>query len=117
MERNGRRREWNAMEEEENNKINFLDVANERKENFSITSVYRKPTQTAVSIKQGSNHHPSHILANIHSQVHRAINYCNTKDQLEEELRNIQTIAGINNIAKNKVDKIWKKTEIGRAHV
>ena len=98
------------MEKEGNNKINFLDLAMERKGNFLITSIYRKPTQTAVSIKQGSNYHTSHILANIHSQVHRAINHCNTKDKLEEELGNIQTIARINNIAKNEVDKIWKKT-------
>ena len=99
-----------TMEEEKDGRINFLDVSIEKGKQKITTSVYRKPTQTAISILSSSNHHPSQIMANIHYQIHRAIRYCSNKNKLKEEKSNIYKIADINQIKHKDVDRIWNKT-------
>ncbi len=47
-----------TTEEENNNKLSFLDVEIERENGHFITSIYRKKTHTDRYLNYKSNHHP-----------------------------------------------------------
>ena len=62
-----------TMEIERNNKIAFLDVLVQRKENGKLShSVYRKPTHTDLYLNGRSHHHPSQRGAVLSTLLHRA---------------------------------------------
>ena len=73
-------------EEEENNKIAFLDVLIERHEDGSLsTSLYRKPTNTNVLIRPESCHDPKVHAATFKGELCRATRLCSSTESLKRE--------------------------------
>ena len=72
-----------TREEEEENKIPFLDVLVTRRENGRLeTEVYRKPSNTNVIIKPNSCHDPNIHAATLKGEIARATRICSSPGKL-----------------------------------
>jgi len=73
--------------EEENGSIAFLDLLLTRQDNGTIsTTVYRKPSNTNITIKPQSCQHPSTTIANFKGELCRAHRICSTQEALNKEI-------------------------------
>ena len=76
-----------TWEEEENNSIAFLDILLTRHENGSIsTTVYRKPSNTDITIKPQSCQRPSTSIANFKGGLCRAHRICSSNNALKNKI-------------------------------
>ena len=75
-----------TREEEEEKSIAFLDVFCTRENNGTIsTRIYRKPSNTNLTIKPQSCQHPSTAISNFKSELCRASRICSSNEQIEKE--------------------------------
>ena len=97
------------MEEENNNKLPFLDVLVERCDSSFLTSVYRKPTFTGLYLSWHSFAPRSRKLNLIRCLFYRALNiYCDSK--IEEEFKVIKEIFINNGYPEEVIDDNIKLT-------
>ncbi len=67
-----------TTEEENNNKLSFLDVEIERENGHFITSIYRKKTHTDRYLNYKSNHYPRILSGIVKCLSSRATSICNS---------------------------------------
>ena len=76
-----------TREDEIDGAIAFLDVHLQRENNGKIsTSVYRKPSNTNITIKPNSCQHPNTAIASFKSELCRAHRICSTDAHLQKEI-------------------------------
>jgi hypothetical protein len=101
-----------TMEIEKNNEIPFLDLKISRKEDGKIEfSIYRKPTDTQLLIRNDSFHHQSHKHASLHSMIFRLFNIPMSETNFKKEWYYIQETAKLNGFDEKVVEKIYRKNE------
>ena len=98
-----------TMEEENNNKLPFLDVLVERCDSSFLTSVYRKPTFTGLYVSWDSFALRSRKLNLIRCLSYRALNIC-SDSKIEEELKVIKEIFINNGYPEEVIDNNIKFT-------
>lgn len=98
-----------TIETEDANKINFLDMTIEKKDNKLCYSVYRKPTSSNQTIHATSYHPISHKLAAYNSLVNRMLNFPLSTTDYNRELNIIKQIAVSNGYKQNMIDKLVSK--------
>ena len=77
-----------TREEEEDGAIAFLDVHLKREPNGKLsTSVYRKPSNTNITIKPNSCQHPNTAIASFKSELCRAYRICSSNTHLQKEIK------------------------------
>jgi hypothetical protein len=81
-----------TIENEENNKLNFLDLTIHRKHNKLDYTIYRKPTATDIFIHNSSCHPIEHKLASINYITNRIHTYPLAEQAKDTELNTIKTI-------------------------
>jgi hypothetical protein len=101
--------------EEENNNINYLDLTIHGHHNKLSTEIYRKPTQTDISIHFTSNHPFEQKFAALISYINRMITLYITEQAKHQEWNTIPTIAKNNGfpsyIIHNLRNKLITKTQ------
>ncbi len=80
-----------TTEEENENKIAFLDVQIERKNNKFITSIFRKKTHTDKYLNYKSNHHPRILSGVVKCLTDRAKKLCHPSE-IEQELKHLKEV-------------------------
>ena len=99
-----------TREIEENGSIAFLDVFLTRQTNGKLnTKVYRKPSNTNITIKPHSCQHPLTAISNFKSELCRAHRLCSTKEDLDKEIKFIINMFQDNGHNRNKLEKIAKE--------
>ncbi len=78
-----------TTEEENNNKLSFLDVEIERENGHFIISIYRKKTHNDRYLNYKSNHHPRILSGVVKCLSSRAISICNSAI-LDNELAHLK---------------------------
>lgn len=109
---NGRHRNIKfTMEEEEDRKINYLDLTIKRNAilNRIEYEIYRKPTATDTIIHNSSNHPQQHKNAAIRQLIMRLERTPLTREMYMKEMGTIYTIARNNGYKKYLVDNIKKE--------
>ena len=91
------------MEEENNNKLPFLDVFVERGESVFLTSVYRKPTFTGLYLSWDGFAPRSRKLNLIKCLSFRALNI-SSNSKIEEELKVIRDLFFSNGYPEEVID-------------
>jgi hypothetical protein len=81
-----------TIENEENNKLNFLDLTIHRKHNKLDYTVCRKSTVTHILIHNSSCHPPEHKLASINYLTNRLHSYPLSEQAKDTELNTIKTM-------------------------
>ena len=100
-----------TMEEENNNKLPFLDVLVERWDSSFLTSVYWKPTFTGLYLSWDSFATKSSKLNLIRCLSYRALNIC-CDSKIEDELKAIKEIFINNGYPEEVIDDNIKLTVI-----
>ena len=96
-----------TREEEEERSIAFLDVYVTRQENGSLlTRIYRKPSNTNVTIKPQSCQHPNTVSGIFKSELCRAYRLCSTPEQTKNEIQHIINIFNDNGHDRNMLQKL-----------
>jgi hypothetical protein len=80
------------MEEEKENKINFLDINMSKEENNISFDMYRKPTTTVTIILNYSCHPQEHELAVIRCLANRMVTYILSASNKETENKTVKQI-------------------------
>ena len=76
-----------TREEESEKSIAFLDVWVSRKDDGKLqTSIYRKPSNTNVTVKPQSCQHPGTVIATFKGEICRAHRLCSTLEQTKKEI-------------------------------
>ena len=81
------------MSTEENNTINYLDIAIHRNNNNIDKSIYRKPTGANTTIQFSSNHPYEHKIAAFKYYIHRMITLTIMEKSKQQERKAIITMA------------------------
>ena len=77
-----------TREDEKDGAIPFLDVQLQRENNGKLTtSVYRKPSNTNITIKPNSCQHPNTAIATFKSELCRAYRICSSESLLQKEIK------------------------------
>ena len=77
-----------TREEEEDCRIAFLDVLVTRNSDGTLsTSIFRKPSNTNVTIKPQSCQHPGTVIATFKAEICRAYRLCTTLEQTKREIQ------------------------------
>ena len=77
-----------TQEDEKDGTIPFLDVHLQRETNGKLTtSVYRKPSNTNITIKPNSCQHPNTTIATFKSELCRAYRICSSESLLQKEIK------------------------------
>ena len=77
-----------TREEEEDKRIAFLDVLVTRNDDGTLsTSIFRKPSNTNVTIKPQSCQHPGTVIATFKAEICRAHRLCTTPEQTKKEIQ------------------------------
>ena len=77
-----------TREDEIDGAIAFLDVEIKKENNGRLsTSVYRKPSNTNLTIKPNSCQHPNTAIATFKSELCRAYRLCSSEAQTKEEIK------------------------------
>ena len=98
-----------TREMEENNSIPFLDVLLTREPNGKIsTKVYRKPSNTNITIKPQSCQHPSTAIANFKGELCRAHRICSSQENLKKEIEFIINLFADNGHKREMLGKMAK---------
>lgn len=100
-----------TAEEENNNKLHFLDLTIERHTNHLTYTIFRKPTQTSHTINNMSNHPGSHKRAAFQSMINRALNTPLSATNFNTEVNTIKNIAQENNYSTDLIDSILRRTQ------
>lgn len=82
-----------TMEEENNGKLNYLDVSVIRNNDKIETTVYRKPTTNENIIPKKCYTQHSYKTAPLRSHIERAITICSNEKLLGDEIKKIENIA------------------------
>ena len=98
-----------TIETEKNNKINYLDIEIQSKEDTLIFGIYRKPTATDVIIHKTSCHPPEHKHAAIRHMVNRMNSYRLNDYNKHKEQQVIEQIV-TNNGYDQSIIKHFKET-------
>ena len=76
-----------TREEEEEKSIAFLDVYITREDNNKLsTSIYRKPSNTNLTMKPNSCQHPNTAIATFKGEICRAYRLCTSEEQARKEI-------------------------------
>lgn len=94
-----------TMEKERNNRLPFLDVLVQRKEQTIETSVYRKPTHTGQYLSKLSNHSAQTKSGVTKCLLNRAKTICSTQMALKEEISNIKNDLEQNGYSAKEIQK------------
>jgi hypothetical protein len=81
-----------TIENEENNKLNFLDLTIHHEHNKLDYKIYRNPTATDILIHNSSCHPKEHKHASINYLTNRIHTYPLSKQAKDTELNTIKTI-------------------------
>ena len=96
-----------TKEEEQNNKLAFLDVLLTKTNNGTIhTEVYRKKTHTDQILNHNSNHPTQHKISCVRTLFNRINTHCNTENAKSEERKYLYTTFAKNNYPKTFINKI-----------
>ena len=105
-----------TLEEEEENKLSFLDLSIIRCDSCLEFKIFRKPSNNLLTINYFSSHEPQIKLSGIISMYLRALKFVSPK-YMEEEFKMIESIVKINdcpdhivNLARDKANVIFHKT-------
>ncbi|XP_072430928.1 uncharacterized protein [Chiloscyllium punctatum] len=98
-----------TKEEETDNKLAFLDVTVERKDNGELqTCVYRKPTNTDQILNYTSNHPNTHKRSCIRTLFPQATTHCSTDELRKTEENRLYNVFKKNGYSKNTVHRFFK---------
>jgi len=108
-----------TCESEINNKISFLDVLIEKKQNRFMTGVYRKPTDTGLYSTPSSFCDPKYNRNMIKGLVHRVWSLTSSFEIFDKEIDTLHNRLSnngynkkyLNNIIKNTVESIYLKSK------
>ena len=103
------------MSTEENNTINYLDIAIHRNNNNIDKSIYRKPTGANTTIQFSSNHPYEHKIAAFKYYIHRMITLTIMEKSKREERKAIITMAKNNGYPTGIINDLRTKL-ISRKH-
>jgi hypothetical protein len=92
-----------TLEEEQNSKINFLDITITKNHNGLAFEIYRKPTASDIIIPNDSCHPTEHKTAAIRYHCNRMKTYKLTSENRKKERDNIRHIL-LNNKYNNSTD-------------
>jgi hypothetical protein len=81
-----------TIEKEPKEKINYLNITIQRKNERLEFSIYRKPTQTDIIIPNSSCHPPEHKLSGINFLLNRVRTYPITTEANQTEIHNIKNV-------------------------
>lgn len=95
-----------TSETEDNGKINFLDLTLIRQNNSIEFDIYRKPTNTDITIHSTSLHPSQHKIASFRHMVDRLNRIPLSKTNYDRELQTIYRIAKNNGYQKRTIDKL-----------
>ena len=98
-----------TTEEEKEDKIAFLDVQVERKNNKARTSVYHKPTNTDRYIHFNSHHHPRILTGVVQCLGDRARSVCE-KSTISREMKHLKTVFAANGYPNPLVHRTLSRT-------
>jgi predicted GIY-YIG superfamily endonuclease len=98
-----------TMERGVDQKINFLDLEIEIREDNHVFAIYRKPTYTDQVIPADSCHPISHKLASFNCMLHRLLNIPMPKANFDRELATIKHIAENNGYSGRLIDSLLRK--------
>jgi len=91
------------------NKLPFLDTLLEIKPDFTLFSIYRKPTNTDKYSDFNSNHPFCHKCSVIDTLVYRALKICDN-DKLDTEIEHITKILRLNHypykLIRSRIDRM-----------
>jgi hypothetical protein len=99
------------MEQEENKKLNFLDITIARDKNKLTYEIYRKPTTSDTIIPKDSCHPIEQKLAAIRYFVNRIHTYDLDHTQKQKEINTVKDIIGNNKYNESTLLKVQKKRE------
>jgi hypothetical protein len=102
---------------EENNAINYLDLAITRQENSLGINIFHKPTTTDTTIHYTSSHPMEHKLAAFRYMINRLNNLPLTPETLHEEESIIRHIALSNGYPVKLIQKLQQNTAIKDDHI
>jgi hypothetical protein len=97
---------------EENNLINYLDLAIYRNNSNIELGIHRKPTSTDTTIHFTSNHPYEHKLAAFNYYINRMLILPITKQSKQQEWKTILTIARNNGFPTHTIHSLMKKLKI-----
>ena len=98
-----------TIEEEHDNKLNYLDVTISKSNNKFTYSIYRKPTQTDLIIPNKSIHPYQHKMAAFYSMLHRMLKIPMNSIEQNKERNIIKQLAKANGYHNKTIDKIENK--------
>lgn len=101
-----------TVEVQTNNKLNFLDVTIERENDYLITYVYHKPTDTGLYLKWVSNQPKKYKINLIKCLCNRAMKICSSDNLLKKELEYYKKTFINNGYPLNVVKKAIRKFEL-----
>ena len=82
-----------SSEDEQDGEIAFLDVHIKKESNGRLsTSVYRKPSNTNLTIKPTSCQHPQTAIATFKSELCRAYRLCSSESKTKDEINFIMDL-------------------------
>jgi hypothetical protein len=88
----------------------YLVVSSSRLFGFLLQfDIYRKPTDTQMSINADSFHHPSHKHAAFHSMIFRLFNVPLSDENFKKELQYIRETGRMNGVEDKVIEKIFQK--------
>jgi hypothetical protein len=96
---------------EQNNKLPFLDVMIERRNNRLEFDVYRKPASTNRYITADYHHPQNQKDAAFHSMAHRLCSFQLSDENYKKERLKIITIGQQNEHSRQRIEKIISKHE------
>ena len=96
-----------TREDEKDGSIAFLDVLIKKESDGKLaTSVYRKPSNTNLTIKPNSCQHPSTAIATFKSELCRAYRLCSSETQVKEEIRFVTDLFVDNGHERKKLEQV-----------
>ncbi|XP_044738897.1 uncharacterized protein LOC123300392 [Chrysoperla carnea] len=100
-----------TVEEEQDEKLPFLDLEISRDSDKLAFNIYRKPTNVDRFIPKDSFSHWSHKMAAFNFLVHRLTTYPLSTTNYKKELDYIKNVAVLNGYSTNVIDQLLKKAK------
>ena len=98
--------QFTREEEDENQSIAFLDVFVTRENNKFSTRIFRKPSNTNVTIKPQSCQHPNTVAGVVKAEICRAHRICSTPEQANNEIQHTLNLFEDNGHNRKNLEKI-----------
>lgn len=95
-----------TYEEEQEGKLNFLDLNIMRNDGKFEFDIFRKPTNSGRYITSDSYHSFQHKIASFHSMIYRALNIPMNDERFTNEIRRIKEIANINGYTEQLIEDL-----------